>query len=102
MDFLKKDYFYSVKYLIQKIKTQVTNWEKNSCKVANTQLIKDLSQNIQRALTQTAPLKIGKDLNEHLAKEDTKIVGKNMLGTWGEGRQKNSPAQLPESCVSLD
>ena len=67
---------------------------------ANTYLIKDLSQNTQRTLTQTTPLKIGNNLNGNLSKDDTQIVYKNMPRTGGQ--KSNSPAQLPESWVTLD
>lgn len=42
--------------------------------VANTYLIKDLSQNIQGSLTQITPLNIMKYLNGLLVKEGTQAV----------------------------
>ena len=62
-----KDFYYA-KELIQKIKAKSQTGRKI---FANTYLIRDLAQKIQRILTQVIPLKIGKYLNGHLAKDDT-------------------------------
>ena len=67
---------------------------------ADTCLTKDLFQNIQRTLTQTTPLKIGKALNKHLVKEGTQIVHRTMPRI--EGQRNIGPAQVSESCVTLD
>ena len=83
--------------LTQKIKRQVTNQEKNICKhISNKGFVSKHTNNFNTNI----PIKIGKDLNGHLAKEDTQTVHKTMPRTR---RQKNNgPAQLPEPFVTVD
>ena len=97
MDFIKLKISALWKTLFRKSKDKSQTGRKM---FANTYLIKDLSQNTQRTLTQTTPLKIGNNLNGNLSKDDTQIVYKNMPRTGGQ--KSNSPAQLPESWVTLD
>lgn len=86
-----------MKELIQKIKAKLQTGRKI---FANTYLIRDLAQKIQRILTQVIPLKIGKYLNGHLAKDDTQIIDRNIprIGLRGLGQktmvQLNSLSQV--------
>ena len=66
---------------------------------ANTYLIKVLSQNTNNSNTNN-PIKIGKDLNGHLVKEDTQTIHKTMPRTTGQ--KNNGPGQLPEPFVTVD
>lgn len=56
---------------------------------ANTCLRKILSQNMQRTLTQTTLFQIGKDLNGHLAREDTDTIPHYAQDGGGGGQKHN-------------
>ena len=76
MDFIKFKISTLWKAIFKKSKYKPQTGRKNFCQHTSN---KDSASNMQRTLTQTTPLKIGRDMNKHLAKEDVQLVYKNIL-----------------------